>query len=471
LKLSNKILNVIIFSFLIITILFAIFIYYHQKNKEETYIKKAETLLTIIAERERFSLANEIFENQINAIHLRLTNITNIQFVLSAAVYDNDGKLILSEGKYIQKDQLNPDQMNFNVLNSYKAHNDIWNKIPLLSYIQPIHAIEEKVGYIKIDYSILDLKNEIFYELLLFSSLLAITLIIMVLLLNFLLSLTILKPINTLSNMMIKIQDEGPGIQITKTTNDEIGNLVKKFNAMSLALFESKNKIDKQQKQLKTSLSEKEILLKEVHHRVKNNLNLIISLLEIHEDKILKKLSKKNLNKKNIVYELKKVQNKIYSIALIHKLLYKSEDISKINFSSYIEELIQQLSSSYNLKENKIKISADIENHDLNIDIIKTCGIIINELIINSLEHAFISDKKSGKINIKFLHKDSDYYLTVSDNGKGIENLTDINNMEISGLNLVLLLSKELNGELKISSENGLKIQIIFPINDKRSHE
>ncbi|MBN2547058.1 MAG: HAMP domain-containing protein [Spirochaetes bacterium] len=468
-KLSNKILIVIIFSFFLITILFSIFIFFHQKSKEENSIKKAEIFLNVMIERERFSFANEIFEHQIKAIHLRLINITNLEFILSAAVYDNDGKLILSEGKYKQKENLNKDQMNFNVVNSYKVIKEIWNKIPLLSYIQPIYVIGEKFGYIKVDYSLFDLKKEIQNEYLIFFSLLTVTFIIMILLINFLLSLTILKPISTLADMMKKIQDEGPGIQITKTTNDEIGDLVKRFNTMSMVLFSSKNKIDKQQKQLKKSLSEKEILLKEINHRVKNNLNLIISLLEIHEEKILKKLNKKNLNKNNIVYELKKVQNKIYSIALIHKLLYKSEDISHINFANYIEELISQLNLSYNLKERNIKISSYIENHNLNIDTIKTCGIIINELIINSLEHAFITDKKNNIINVKFFIKDNNYWLIVSDNGKGAKSFNDIDNMEISGLNLIQLLSKELNGNVKILSGNGLKVQIIFPINNKRN--
>ncbi len=468
-KLSRKILIVIISSFFIITLLFTIFFYFYQNSKESNSIEKAKTLLNVIAERERFSLANELFENQIRAIHLRLTNIIDLQLILSAAVYDNGGKLILSVGKINQREKLNNDQMIFTKLNSYIVYKDIWNNIPLLCYIQPIHAIDEKLGYIKLDYSLLDVKKDIFIEFLIFFSLLAFTLIITIVLLNFLFSITILKPINNLANMMKRIQNEGPGIQIDKIRDDEIGDLEKKFNSMSHALSESKSKIDKQQKQLKSSLMEKEILLKEIHHRVKNNLNLIISLLEIHEEKILKKLNKKNLNKNNIVYELKKVQNKIYSIALIHKLLYKSDDISKINFTAYIEELIEQLTSSYNLKEKNIKITSGIENHNLNIDIIKTCGIIINELIINSLEHAF-DDKKKGRIDIKFFAKNNDYHLIVSDNGIGIENLKNIDELEISGLNLVGLLSKELNGEFKLSSDKGLTIQIIFPVSRIRNY-
>ena len=160
--------------------------------------------------------------------------------------------------------------------------------------------------------------------------------------------------------------------------------LTNNFNKMSNALFDSYKKIEEQGEVLKKSLKEKDILLKELHHRVKNNLNLILSLIELQHQ---------NITNDVIKDIFVKIQNRIYSIALIHKLLYKSHDISRIKFDKYIRDLVHNLKESFSVK--KIHFKVRCEKQDLDIDKVKTLGIILNELITNSIKYAF-PDGKEG---------------------------------------------------------------------------
>lgn len=199
---------------------------------------------------------------------------------------------------------------------------------------------------------------------------------------------------------------------------------------------------------LKKLLKEKEILLKELHHRVKNNLNLILSLFE---------LSGKHKENEEFNEYFMKIQNRIYSIALIHKLLYKSQEISKINFERYVNDLIINLKKSLDIKNINFNVTA--EEHEIDLDKIKTLGIILNELITNSIKHAFPGDKE-GIININFKKTDLVYELTIEDNGIGIKNYKDEN--ELSGLTLVKYLIEDINGNLQISNNDGVKIKLVF---------
>ena len=194
---------------------------------------------------------------------------------------------------------------------------------------------------------------------------------------------------------MIKIRNFGPGIKAEINSKDEIGELSNTFNQMSIALSKSYKKIKKQGNELKGSLKEKEVLLRELHHRVKNNLSLILSLLELQQ---------KNFKDENVIENYKKIQNRIYSIALIHKLLYKSKDISNININEYINDLVINLKNSFNVKN--INFIIEVEDYKLDIDKIKTVGMILNELIINSINKQIFRSKtklKTIEIIIKIL--------------------------------------------------------------------
>jgi PAS domain S-box-containing protein len=207
------------------------------------------------------------------------------------------------------------------------------------------------------------------------------------------------------------------------------------------------------EEKIKSSLAEKEILLREIHHRVKNNMQVISSLLNLQADKT------KDTKYNDIISES---INRINSMALIHNLLYQSENLSEINFKYYVSELCNSLLSIYNLPERRINITYDIEKIELKIDTAIPCGLIINELVSNSLKHAFPS-ALSGDITISVKkRKSGTIQLSVHDNGVGLPEDMDIKKINSLGLQLVSLLTKQLNGKLIIKSVNGTIAIITF---------
>ena len=212
------------------------------------------------------------------------------------------------------------------------------------------------------------------------------------------------------------------------------------------------------QDKLQNTVNEKDILLKEVQHRVKNNLTVLLSLLKYQGLKV---------ENKEIKEIFAKLENKIFSIALIHTFLYKSTDLYKINFNEYLEELIKHLLISFECSLDLVEIEYLINEYELDIDLIKTLGLIINELITNSIKYAFDDNDGSNKIKL-VLKKDEDhYYLIIHDNGKGIKEDFDLTDENLSGLFLVNLLCEEIDGILEINNMNGAEVCIKFPTEQK----
>lgn len=204
--------------------------------------------------------------------------------------------------------------------------------------------------------------------------------------------------------------------------------------------------------QLKSSLEEKEVLLREIHHRVKNNMQIISSLLN---------LQSRYLNDEKTVNVLNESRNRVRSMAMVHEELYQSHDLSKIDFAEYIQRLLSGLFSSYGVVPNFIKPEINVKNVLLNIDIAVPCGLIINELVSNSLKHAFVQGQK-GKISIKFHHYNEKYVLTVADDGIGFPENIDFKNTKTLGLQLVNTLVKQLSGSIDIYRDTGTLFKIIF---------
>lgn len=203
----------------------------------------------------------------------------------------------------------------------------------------------------------------------------------------------------------------------------------------------------------KKSLQEKEMLLREIHHRVKNNMQIISSLLMLQSDKI---------EDKKYIDIFTDSHNRILSMALIHEKLYQSENIAHIDIKEYIKDLVSNLIYSYAATGN-VKLDIKVENIPLNIDLAVPCGLIINELVTNSLKYAFPEGRK-GKITIVFISKDNnDLQLCVSDDGIGIPPDLDIGKTKSLGLNLVTALAEnQLHGKIILNRERGTEIQINF---------
>ena len=206
--------------------------------------------------------------------------------------------------------------------------------------------------------------------------------------------------------------------------------------------------------ELKSSLADKEMLMKEIHHRVKNNFQIISSLLSLQIN------SPKNKSADEILSESR---DRIKSMAILHEKLYKSQDINSINFEGYIKGVLNNLQSSYRLKEKNISLEIDIDEVIVSIDSAINLGLIINEIVVNSLKHAF-TDKVGGTIIIRLKEKESEQLiLIIKDNGKGIPEEIDVDNTDSLGILLINSFVKQVKGEIKLIRNNGTEFQIVFP--------
>lgn len=206
----------------------------------------------------------------------------------------------------------------------------------------------------------------------------------------------------------------------------------------------------KQQSIIKKILHEKEILLSEVLHRVKNNMNIITSLLN------LKKMTSKEEETKLALDDCK---SRVYSMALVHENIYSSESNIGLNFKEYIENLVRDIAYSFG-SDNMYEIQFDLEDLQLDLNTSIPCGLIINELITNSFKYARTADK-SLILEIELKQKDKQTYLRIKDNGPGIPEdvLHESNSL---GLDLIQSLSEQINGEMKTTSSNGFQYELSF---------
>ncbi|WP_413161056.1 PAS domain-containing protein [Capilliphycus salinus ALCB114379] len=204
---------------------------------------------------------------------------------------------------------------------------------------------------------------------------------------------------------------------------------------------------------LKTSLKEKEVLLKEIHHRVKNNLLVVSNILEFQTD---------YTENPEVIKILQESQKRIESMALIHEKLYQSTGLDKIDFGDYIQDLVSQLMESYDSDSNLIELEVDVEPISLNLETAHPCGLIVNELVSNAFKHAF-PDNRSGKIWIK-LHQNSDYIvtLTVADDGVGFPTDIDFRQVDSLGMELVCTLINQLEGTIELIRDNGTTFELTF---------
>jgi PAS domain S-box-containing protein len=210
--------------------------------------------------------------------------------------------------------------------------------------------------------------------------------------------------------------------------------------------------------QIRASLNEKEVLLKEIHHRVKNNLQIISSMLNLQAIQIMDD---------DLKAVFKESMGRVQSMAIVHEKMYHSKDLSKIGFAEYINDLTRELFSSYGVDPSQIISRVNIEDIKLGVDIAIPCGLIVNELISNSLKHAFPNGEK-GEISID-LNRDPDdnFKLMVCDNGKGFPENVDFTEMESLGLRLVNTLVEQLKGTIEMERSEGTRFKIEFTMPDK----
>ncbi len=204
---------------------------------------------------------------------------------------------------------------------------------------------------------------------------------------------------------------------------------------------------------IKTSLREKEALLKEIHHRVKNNLQVVSSLLGLQARSIEDFATRKKFQES---------QNRIHSMALLHECLYQSDNLAKIHFTDYIKQLAEHLFRSYGVANERIRLRVDLENLYLDMDTAVPSGLIINELVSNSLKYAF-SPEREGEIKIELRGKqDRMSMLAVGDNGIGLSAGLDWTATKSLGLRLVRTLAQQLGATVELDEGPGTRFRVIF---------
>ncbi len=208
--------------------------------------------------------------------------------------------------------------------------------------------------------------------------------------------------------------------------------------------------------QLIESVKEKEILLKEVHHRVKNNLQVISSILNLQSSYVEDEKTLEIINES---------QNRIRSMSYIHESLYQTKDFSSIDFHDYITNLVQNLVHSYQLFTGKTKLNLDIDKVQLILDQAIPCGLILNELVSNSLKYAY-PEGTGGEIQIEIKEESGKIKIRVEDFGLGLPEGFKIEESDSLGLGLVDTLVDQIDGELILKTENGTKYLIIFEKQD-----
>lgn len=208
----------------------------------------------------------------------------------------------------------------------------------------------------------------------------------------------------------------------------------------------------KAEEKVKQSLKEKEMLLKEIHHRVKNNLMVISSLLNLQSQYV---------KDQEVLGMFKETQSRARSMAIIHERLYQSEDLKTIDFGKYIRTLAMELSRTYRVSPDLVKLHINVEDVKLDINTSIPLGLIVNELVSNSMKHAF-PDGRNGEIDIDFYLKDDVYSLNVCDNGIGFPEDLDFRKTESLGLQLVNTLSGQIDATVELDRSQGTDFIIKF---------
>ena len=429
------------------------FVLYFRNSYEKTTVQSLESLAKVLAENGSAAL---MFEDNIAGNELLASLKTNDQIVAAYFITSKNNIIaehhrgsVLPEGlpSVPRADSLYFQNSYLHLFQSVTYRSDDVGTVYLKADLEQMH--QKIAGYI----------TSVIIFFILFSCLI------------FLFSLRIQKLI---TGPILHLADVARNFSLTKDyslraeaqSDDELGFLTERFNEMLGQIQNHEKALRKElterklaEKKLLTSLKEKEVLLKEIHHRVKNNLQIISSLLNLQTEYV----------KDTQAHQMfRESQNRVRSMALIHETLYRSEDLAKIDISEYIHSLVQNLFRSFRANQATIKLSVQVENVFLNINTAIPCGLIINELVSNSLKHAFPvqdigkTDRSNKiKISLKKINK-RQMELMVADNGISLPGDFDPKKTNTLGLELVNTLTEQLNGSVRIDLNEGTKFIIVF---------
>ncbi|MEO7273988.1 MAG: PAS domain-containing protein [Vicinamibacterales bacterium] len=214
------------------------------------------------------------------------------------------------------------------------------------------------------------------------------------------------------------------------------------------------------EEELLASLQEKKVLLKEIHHRVKNNLQIVSTLLDLQSGYTRDPAT---------LAMFQESRGRVKSMALIHERLYRSEDLSRVDFARYTRQLVDDLYRAYNVSHEDVRLELDIDIPELGIDVAIPCGLLLNELITNSLKYAF-ADAAAGRLRVGLQRAGDVNVLTVADTGIGFPATIDFRNTSSFGLQLVNTLVEQLDGEIVLADGPGTTFTVRFPTPAQQRH-
>lgn len=204
------------------------------------------------------------------------------------------------------------------------------------------------------------------------------------------------------------------------------------------------------------ALQEKEVLLKEIHHRVKNNLQVISSLLN---------LQSKNIIDENALAAIRDGRDRVKSMALIHQNLYRDDDLTSVDVRDYIDKLTQSLFHSYNINKERVNLTTHIDELQLDVDVVVPLGLILNELISNALKYAFEQVENGGLLRVSLTREFDQLVLQVQDNGRGLPESLNMDKPASMGYQLIKSLTQKLKATISIEGNNGTLAKMIIPYN------
>jgi two-component sensor histidine kinase len=222
--------------------------------------------------------------------------------------------------------------------------------------------------------------------------------------------------------------------------------------------MEYRNKITNMNMELQKSLDEKEILLKEVHHRVKNNMEIISSLLA---------MQLRRAKDNEVKYILKQSKSRIGTMALVHEFLYLGENLARINLKSYIKRLIDDIKELYLTNNTKLDVDLNIDSLIISTDRCIQIGMLIHELSVNALKYAFKEDK-NNLLCIHIRKHEKSIHMKIRDNGEGLQNINSLYKTDSIGMQLIhSIVEDQLDGTIEFRNNRGLECNIIFPIDEE----
>jgi two-component sensor histidine kinase/Flp pilus assembly protein TadD len=230
------------------------------------------------------------------------------------------------------------------------------------------------------------------------------------------------------------------------------GAILLMVSLLLFAIYRLYRKVADQHEVIAVALEEKNILLKEIHHRVKNNLQVVSSLLNLQSYKITDETA---------LQAIKEGRTRVESMSLIHQTLYRKDNLIGVNINDYLDKLCQSLFETYNITKDRISLHTDIDALMLDVDSVVPLGLIINELITNSLKYAFPGERQ-GSIVIKVQETAAGLLLIVADDGVGISNVQEVQDGDSFGYELINAFKHKLEADLEINSEQGTRVSLLI---------